>query len=104
MPFVRKWLKSSSRDCMKSLADDVGVLPRRAKTRLFLFLSTPYTGQIHARDVARTTFHTVSSLGTWVNRAVGGEVACSASPPMVQEKRSLLAAAHHSARHNTGGE
>jgi hypothetical protein len=36
------------------------VVPRWAKTRLFRPISTLYTGQIRARDVARTTFHTVS--------------------------------------------
>jgi hypothetical protein len=45
---------------MKSLADDGGVVPRRAKTRRFQLVSTPYTGQIRGQDVARTTFHTVS--------------------------------------------
>ncbi len=45
---------------MKSLADDGGVVPRGDKTRLFQPIWTPYTGQICAPDVARTTFHTVS--------------------------------------------
>jgi hypothetical protein len=45
---------------MKSLADDGGVVPRWAKTQLFLPISPPYSGQIRARDVTRTTFHTVS--------------------------------------------
>ncbi len=48
------------RDCMKSLEGDGGVVPRRAKTRPFQPISTPYTGEIRGRDVARTTFHTVS--------------------------------------------
>ena len=48
------------RDCMKSLADDGGVVPRRAETRLFRPIATPYAGQIRAPDVAPTTFHTVS--------------------------------------------
>jgi hypothetical protein len=33
---------------MKSLADDGGVVPRRAKTRLFRPIATPYAGQIRA--------------------------------------------------------
>jgi hypothetical protein len=52
---------------MKSLADDGEVVARWAKTRLFEPISTPYTGQIRAQDVARTTFHTVS-LSTRVNK------------------------------------
>ena len=48
------------RDCMKSLGGDDGVVLRRAKTPLFQPLSTSYTGQIRARDVARPPFHTVS--------------------------------------------
>src|ERR687896_16073 len=50
---------------MKSLADDGGVVPRRAKTRRFQLVWTPYTGQIRGRDVARTTFHTVSLETVW---------------------------------------
>ncbi len=61
---------SLSRNCLKSLADDGGVVPRRAKTRRFQLVSTPHTGQIRGRDVARTTFHTVSRrgiLGSWTS-------------------------------------
>jgi hypothetical protein len=56
-----------------------------------------------ARELLRTLsfYPDVGSLrriGPWE-----GSIACTASPPMVQEV-SVLAAAHHSARHNTGGE
>jgi hypothetical protein len=48
------------RDCMKRLGGDDGVVLRRAKTPLFQPFSTPYTGQIRGRDVARPPCHTVS--------------------------------------------
>ncbi len=59
--------KQKIRNCPKSLGGAYSGALWAAKKRLFGPFHPPFTGQIHARSVARTPFRTVS-LGYLVNR------------------------------------